>query len=89
MIIFVFELTSFLTTLLRTSPAPLYSGLPGQKLNENLVEEEDLVFSPSIYFMFWSLVLAMSTGIEAIVVTSPEIMEATKWQKIPSWNILY
>ena len=24
------------------------------------------------------------TGIEAIVVTSPEIMEATKWQKIPS-----
>ena len=58
-------------------------------MNENLVEEEDLVFSPSIYFMFWSLVLAMSTGIEAIVVTSPEIMEATKWQKIPSCNILY
>ena len=48
------------------------------------MEEEDLVFSPSIYFMFCSLVLAMSTGIEAIVVTRPEIMEATKWQKMPS-----
>ena len=40
--------------------------------------EEDLVFSPSTYFMFCSLVLTMSTGIEAIVVTRPEIMEATK-----------
>ena len=74
-----------MTTLLRTSPAPLYSGLPRERLNENpLEEEEDLVFSPSIYFMFCSLVLAMSTGIEAIVVTRPEIMEATKWQKMPS-----
>ena len=27
------------------------------------------------------------TGIEAIVVTSPEIMEATKWQKIPSLGV--
>ena len=73
-----------MTTLLRTSPAPLYSGLPRERLNENQMEEEDLVFLPSIYFMFCSLVLAMSTGIEAIVVTRPEIMEATKWQKMPS-----
>ena len=31
-----------------------------------------------MYFMFCSLVLAMSTGMEAMVVTSPEIIEATK-----------
>ena len=28
----MFELTSFLTTLLRTSPAPLYSGLPRREI---------------------------------------------------------
>ena len=36
------------------------------------------VDKPSIYFMLCSLVLAMSTGIEAMVVTSPENMEARK-----------
>lgn len=30
------------------------------------------------------LVLAMSTGMEAAVVTNPENILATKWQKMPS-----
>ena len=30
------------------------------------------------------MVIKMSTGMEAMVVTSPEIIDATKWQKIPS-----
>ena len=25
---------------------------------------------------------------EAMVVTNPEIIEATKWQKIPSWKLV-
>ncbi len=32
--------------------------------------------------------MAMSTGMEAIVVTRPEIMEARKWQNIPSCTIM-
>ena len=31
-----------------------------------------------------TMVAKVSTGMEAMVVTSPEIIEATKWQKIPS-----
>ena len=31
-----------------------------------------------------TMVTKVSTGMEAMVVTSPEIIEATKWQKIPS-----
>ena len=41
-------------------------------------------YLPSIYFMLCNLVLAISTGIDAIVVTRPDIIDATKWQKIPS-----
>ena len=41
---------------------------------------------PSTYFMLCSLVLAISTGMEAMVVTRPENIEAKKWQKIPSYK---
>ena len=44
---------------------------------------------PSTYFMLCSLVFAMSTGIDAMVVTRPDIIEATKWQKIPSWKVWF
>ncbi len=47
-------------------------------------EEKEKNYSPSTYFWLCSLVLAMSTGIEAMVVTRPEIIEARKWQNIPS-----
>jgi hypothetical protein len=33
-----------------------------------------------------NLVLTMSTGIEAIVVANPLIIEAQKWSGIPSWK---
>ena len=35
-------------------------------------------------FWFWRRVLTISTGMDAIVVTKPEIMAATKWSLIPS-----
>ncbi len=39
---------------------------------------------PSIYLIFWIRVLAMSTGIDAAVVTRPDNILATKCTNIPS-----
>lgn len=41
---------------------------------------------PSIIFIFWIRVFAISTGIDAAVVTRPEIMLAQKCKNMPSLN---
>ena len=60
----------------------------GKKINISIEKKKNHFFllkkKNLLYVMY--LVLAISTGMEAAVVTSPLIILAQKWRNIPSWN---